>query len=134
MIGAVPGAPTIQKPIVPGDGQITLAFDPPAETGGRPITGYLVRVEPDEREIFTNASPCVIRGLANGQPYTFTVAAENDIGRGAWSDESRPVIPGQFLQYGNHSGGMMHSTHSIPLFATVWSIQTRSQALQSYWM
>ncbi|MEZ5294838.1 MAG: fibronectin type III domain-containing protein [Ilumatobacteraceae bacterium] len=81
---------------VAGDRQATISFDAPATNGGSPITGYVVTascgdtscsvadvyfdVHPVGRRTDCD-SPCVVEGLVNGTPYTFTVVALNAVGR-----------------------------------------------------
>jgi hypothetical protein len=67
---------------------------PPAIDGGSPITGYVVVVKgPGGREVSCSASPCTITDLRNGESYTFTVIAQNAIGRSPESSASNAVVP-----------------------------------------
>ena len=43
LLVTAPDAPAITS-VVPGDGRVTVAFDPPADDGGRPVTSVLVQV------------------------------------------------------------------------------------------
>lgn len=87
----VPGAPTIGTAIA-GDAQATVAFTPPAFTGGR-ITGYTVTANPGGATVTGAASPITFTGLTNGTTYTFTVTATNAAGTGAPSAASNAVTP-----------------------------------------
>ncbi len=60
----------------------TVAFTPPTSNGGFPITGYVVTVNPGGREVEGTASPIVVKDLAYGTAYTFSVSAVTQAGRG----------------------------------------------------
>ena len=61
---------------------------------GSPIQAYTATSQPDGRTCTTTgALTCIVAGLTNGRPYTFTVAATNGIGQGQPSDPSAPVTP-----------------------------------------
>ena len=87
-----PGAPTIGTAIA-GDAQATVAFTPPAFTGGSAITGYTVTANPGGATATGGASPVTLTGLTNGTTYTFTVTATNAAGTGAPSAASNAVTP-----------------------------------------
>src|SRR6478735_10976537 len=81
----VPSAPT-GLAADPGDGQVTVSWAAPA-TGGSPITGYTVTATPGGRTCVTTADlTCIVQGLTNGSPYTFTGTATNAVGPGPTSD------------------------------------------------
>jgi len=89
----VPGAP-ISITATAGDTQASVAFVAPANTGGSSILGYTVTVSPaDVAPINGAGSPIVVTGLTNGQPYTFTVSAENIAGTGPASSASNSITP-----------------------------------------
>ena len=89
----VPGAPT-SITATAGDTQASVAFVAPANTGGSSILGYTVTVSPaDVAPINGAGSPIVVTGLTNGQPYTFTVSAENIAGTGPASSASNSITP-----------------------------------------
>lgn len=90
----VPGAPTIGV-ATGGDAQASVAFTPPASTGGSAITGYTVVASPGSATATGTASPIIIQGLQNGLAHTFTVYATNAIGNGASSAASNSVTPAQ---------------------------------------
>jgi hypothetical protein len=77
----VPGAPTIGTATA-GNGQATIAFTPPAVTGGSPITGYTVTCNPGAFTGSGAGSPITVTGLANGTAYTCSVTAANGAGTG----------------------------------------------------
>ena len=89
----VPGAPTAPAATA-GDTQVSVAFTAPVFTGGTAITSYTVTVSPaDVAPVNGASSPIVVTGLTNGQPYTFTVTADNVAGTGPASAASNSVIP-----------------------------------------
>lgn len=89
---ATPAAPLIGSATAE-DGAATLAFTPPAESGSSAISGYVVQVEPGDRELECSAPPCHIDALQNGSSYAFRAIAVNAAGRGPASELSNSVIP-----------------------------------------
>jgi hypothetical protein len=76
-----------------GNGQAIIDFTAPLSNGGSTITGYTVYSSNggiDSNASSTNLSHTVT-GLTNGQIYTFTVVAINDVGTGSSSDASLPI-------------------------------------------
>lgn len=79
----VPAAP-ISVSAVPGNGQVTVSWFPPSNTGGAEITGYTVHYGSTSSPTYLNLATCtinnntcIVNGLINHTPYTFTVAATN---------------------------------------------------------
>jgi len=101
--GTAPAAPA--TPTVPdaptgvtasaADGQATVTFTAPANTGGSPIFGYTVTAYGGDTPVITagSESPITVTGLTNGTEYTFTVYAANITGNGPESEKSPPVTP-----------------------------------------
>jgi hypothetical protein len=72
----------------------------PGNTGGIPVTGYVVSVygRTGNQVLQTvtvggSATRAVVTGLTNGTAYRFSVAAVTDIGTGAQSAKSSRVTP-----------------------------------------
>ena len=84
------GPPTVPLDLsaTPGDGQVTLSWQPPAELGGSAITAY--RVFRNGFQIHQTADGSTlshtVTGLANGQSSTYRVAAVNASGAGSVTD------------------------------------------------
>jgi hypothetical protein len=88
-----PDAPTFDSAIA-GNGQVTVYFTAPVNSGSHPILGYGVRVYDSEGnlifpEIYVigSNSPITVSGLTNGVGYRFTVITESEAGG---SNESSP--------------------------------------------
>lgn len=92
----VPDAPGVPV-VVAGDGMAVVSFQPPANDGGSPVTGYVVTSSP-AGGVDENAGAMTLRrvltGLANGTSYRFSVRAFNANGPSAPSGQSAPVVPG----------------------------------------
>ncbi|MFO1493038.1 MAG: YHYH protein [Lysobacterales bacterium] len=81
---SVPDAPTALS-ATPGNGSATLSFAPPANTGGSPVTSYLVRCSASgmpERSATGPSSPLLVTGMNNGSVYSCSVSASNAQGAG----------------------------------------------------
>ncbi|NUS50143.1 MAG: heme peroxidase [Nocardioidaceae bacterium] len=94
---AVPDAPTIGTATA-GNGQATVTFTAPADTGGLPITTFRVQVFAGGSLVRTvnvpaPATSAVVENLANGTAYTFRVVAVNTNGDSLPSGESNVVTP-----------------------------------------
>lgn len=90
----VPGSPTGVSAVA-GNAEATVSFTIPGSDGGSPIIDYTVKTIVDGITFSQVglASPITFIGLTNGQPYTFTVEANNAIGSSAPSAPSNEVIP-----------------------------------------
>jgi uncharacterized repeat protein (TIGR01451 family) len=88
-IDPVPGSPTITG-ITPGNGTLSVAFLPPEDDGGRPITNYEYSLNGGQswngRSPAGAGSPLVIGGLINGTTYSVTIRAVTEAGPGAASN------------------------------------------------
>lgn len=81
----VPSAPRrLSATTGPDVGEVTLDWQPPADDGGEPVTGY--RVYRDGQQVAGTASTGYVdTGLDDGTLYTYRVSAVNVIGEGAES-------------------------------------------------
>lgn len=84
----LPGLPSIVS-IVVGDRIAEITLAPGA--GSTPDT-YIINSDPDDYQCTTHSNVCVITGLDNGKPYTFTAKARNEFGTSKWSAPSRSVV------------------------------------------
>ena len=87
-----PGAPTISTVTVTNSAA-TITFAAPASNGGSAIMNYTATASPGGLQVTCSSSPCVVNGLTNGQPYTFTLHATNGVGAGPESVASASVTP-----------------------------------------
>ena len=96
-----PGGPTPPTNVVAvaGNAQATVRWTAPAGSAN-PVIGYRVTASPGGLACTTSAVPptvpattCVVTGLTNGQPYTFTVVAVTTAGTSASSSPSTAVTP-----------------------------------------
>ena len=75
----------------PGDGQVRLTWEAPADDGGTDVFStyeysyHPVGDEEDTRTGFVGGLTLVRRGLTNGTQYKFLVRAENAVGTGPWA-------------------------------------------------
>ena len=90
---AVAPGPATAVAGVPGNGRVTVSWAAPVFTGGAPITGYVVTPSPSGAPCATTGTSCVISGLVNGQPYTFTVTTTNAAALSSTTAASAAVVP-----------------------------------------
>ncbi|MEM4292862.1 MAG: right-handed parallel beta-helix repeat-containing protein [Thermoplasmata archaeon] len=86
-----PSAPT-GLTATPGDREVLLRWQPPADDGGSPIIAYTVYWGPQSGSYSNNQDvgnvlTYMVEGLTNGQTYYFAVSAKNAIGEGQKSNE-----------------------------------------------
>ncbi len=90
-----PGAPT-GVIAAAFNGGADIAFVPPVNSGGQPITGYTVTATPaagSDANANSTDTMHTVTGLTNGVAYTFTVRAKNAVGTGPPSSASNSVKP-----------------------------------------
>ena len=123
----VPSAPSITSTLA-GNGQVTVGWAAPTNTGGSPITNYLVKYSADNGLTFTNfvhpvsaALSCVVTGLTNGTPYRFKVVAVNSSGISPPSTLSSPSAP--FLAF-TQPQGLYATSPSTTAPVTVATVPT----------
>ena len=92
--------PAIGAPFItdanPGDGAVTVAWDPPSTIDTNPVTAYTVRSYPGAQSCVAFAdeeTSCRVTGLVNGTTYRFTVTAGTAGGYWQMSLPSDPVTP-----------------------------------------
>jgi hypothetical protein len=96
---SVPGAPDLASAKLTGNGQVTVRFFPPAKSGHTPITRYTLTAKDTTRAsrggqtAVGPAGALTVRGLTEGDRYTFHVSATNAIGTSWPSISSKPIIP-----------------------------------------
>jgi hypothetical protein len=91
-LGAAPAAPTA---VIAGGLTNSASISwTPGEANGARITSYTVTSNPAAGTCTSSVSnTCVVTGLANGTPYTFTVTATNRYGTSTASSASNRVTP-----------------------------------------
>lgn len=87
----VPGAPTGVTATPGAGGTASVAFTPPTDNGGSPITSYTVTSAPGGLTATGAGSPLTVTGLTAGTSYTFTATATNAVGTSAASAPSAAV-------------------------------------------
>ncbi|MGM9452285.1 fibronectin type III domain-containing protein [Legionella bozemanae] len=73
--------------------EIDVSWRQPVNTGGSPITGYMVTSSGGQSCTTTGATICTVSGLTNGTPYTFSVTATNVAGTSSASLSTSALAP-----------------------------------------
>ncbi|MGZ7053314.1 MAG: fibronectin type III domain-containing protein [Candidatus Angelobacter sp.] len=94
---SVPTAPTGVQAVA-GDGQVSVTWTAPANTGGLPllsntITALANGVASSTTAVSASATSAQVSGLTNGVTYSFTVHATNSVGDSPESAPSNAVTP-----------------------------------------
>lgn len=89
----VPNAPAAPVATVASATSVSVAFVPPTDDNGSPVTEYTVTSTPGNISAVGTSSPIVVTGLTTATPYTFKVKARNVYGYGAESAASNSVTP-----------------------------------------
>lgn len=91
----LPGAPR-NVVATPGNGQLTVTWEPPTDVGSSPLTTYRIKANGVfvEQRVASDPRLKVITGLVNGTAYTVTIEAISQAGVGpAGSATATPVAP-----------------------------------------
>ncbi len=145
--GKAAGMPAIvrnAKALV-GDKSAVITFDPPINSRTAKVSGYTVTNDQTGRSQMIDGSPAVIKGLANGATYTFSIVANNENGSSdvvttnkvtpqpSWSSSTLdPNADGKYLATGTFGGNTViayadsaHGTLKLASYINKkWVIQT----------
>lgn len=97
---SVPGAPTGVRASATSDTTATISWTAPSNTGGAPITSYLVEESVDGGpwsevgETGDSLTSADVVQLTTGATYQFRVSAINSAGTGSASQPSAPIVMG----------------------------------------
>ena len=131
---SVPGVPQAVW-AAPGNGRVTLNFNPPASTGGAPIIEYEVQCNPTCGTPTSDGPGVVITGLSNGTSYTMQVRANNATYWGPWSATAgfTPVVPYAVVVVDGNGDGYSDIFFQHTAGAThVWTFPERRAASTSF--
>jgi len=99
-----PGQPLITS-VLARDGSLVVSWVPPADDGGRPVTGYAVAASHGTKTVTVHAAAAArsatVTGLVNGTAYTVSLTASSTAGTSAAASSSgtpaathAPLAPG----------------------------------------
>jgi hypothetical protein len=109
------------------DKSVQVSWVAPTNTGGRPITDYVVRYRLSTATVWSSvtvgsaATTRLVTGLTNGSQYVFQVAAVTSYGTGAFSAIVGPVAPRPLASAPTRLAGRTLSPGVVQL---VWTAPT----------
>ncbi|MGO8956723.1 MAG: fibronectin type III domain-containing protein [Streptosporangiaceae bacterium] len=91
-----PGPPTSPAATSTGYGAATITWQPPADTGGSPVTGYTITAQPggSHYSVTGTATSDTIANLTPGATYAFTITASSAGGTSLPSAPTSPIVIG----------------------------------------
>ncbi|MFP2925804.1 FG-GAP-like repeat-containing protein [Pyxidicoccus sp. 3LG] len=94
----LPGAPASVS-ATPGVRAVSVSWQAPENTGGLPLSGYVVMASPGNvtQQVDGATTSATFTGLENDTAYSFTVAARNEVGQGPDTGSApalTPALPG----------------------------------------
>jgi hypothetical protein len=132
-----PAAAPTSVTAVPRDASAQISWVAPTQTGGRPITDYIVRfrlasaVTWSSVTVGSAATTRLVTGLTNGQSYVFQVAAVTSFGTGAFSAITSAVTPLQLAGAPTRLAGTLVGPGSVSLAWTA-PVSTGGLAINDY--
>lgn len=111
-----------------------VSWTAPLDTGGIPLTGYIVTSSPGGITANATGTSTTVNGLTNGTAYTFTVKAANAVGSSASSSASNSVTPSAAITgklYLTPASGNYFIGQTITLAIHVDSLATPVNAVQA---
>jgi hypothetical protein len=132
-----PAAAPTSVTAVPRDASAQISWVAPTQTGGRPITDYVVRfrlasaVAWSSVNVGSAATTRLVTGLTNGQSYVFQVAAVTSFGTGDFSAITSAVTPLPLAGAPTRVTGTLVAPGSVSL---VWTapVSTGGLAITDY--
>ena len=119
----------------PSDGQVSVAFTAPANTGGAAITDYEYQLDGGTwTSASTTSSPVVITGLTNGTSYSIKLRAVNSAGNGAESVAVSVDTPSPESAFAEHEADIRNTLvgdASRSLRSSVTANQRMTQSARS---
>lgn len=134
---SAPSAPTIGTATVVSSTSVSVAFTPPTNTGGSPITSYTVTSSPGSITASGASSPITVTGLSSGTAYTFTVTATNAVGTSPASSASNSVtttpVIGQSFGGGYYAGSISTTANGVATHYLIVSPAASGQKSPGAW-
>lgn len=96
VVPAGPPSPPGNVAAVPRNRSSAVSWDPPEDTGGAPVTAYIVAAANGEITPVRVQAPqtsATVTGLVNGKPVAFVVSAVNTAGSSSPSEPSDSIVP-----------------------------------------
>lgn len=88
-----PGAPTGVRAVSTGNGEISVQWEPPADSGTSPLSGYVVELSPGGRSVPSSGTSAIVSDLDPTVGYSVVVKAASAAGTGVGSDATPSIKP-----------------------------------------